>query len=456
MKVLLGGAAGTLFTPLPWKMTDDMSIWTQNWPWIPKNPSGPSEYVSVTSKICPSSCGLMVRTVGGLPIRAVGDPEHPLSQGKISSLAAAEVQMLYSPARTTLTDPLFKSADGAFSAATMENALAFLEEVVADAKGGDKLAFVSGDENGTVNEVFSAFVAEAGSDKYFVMPGEAQQASAAWRGVMGGEGQLGFDFENAEYVLALGADVLESWGTVVANRRAYAEGREYGDEIDHGYAYTEPENKYVYVGPVQNNTAAGADQWVPALPGSQVAVALGLVKELVAMGASGPGLDGIIALAEGFSPAKVEELSGVTAEDLKAMAEDLADTGKKRLVVVGSEFGQGAGVAAHMMGVALNVLIGSFGAEGGMTVVGDIEPAVDKAMEPKDMLAGDLVAYLEEIKAGSTSAPKVLITYEANPFYSLPDPEALAEALKDTVVVCFTSFFDETAHMADLVIPVPM
>jgi hypothetical protein len=41
---LLWGAAGTaglLVTPVPWKLLDDVSIWSQNWPWIPQPARGP-------------------------------------------------------------------------------------------------------------------------------------------------------------------------------------------------------------------------------------------------------------------------------------------------------------------------------------------------------------------------------------------------------------------------------
>ena len=35
LSFVIGGAAGTALTPLPYKLTDDISIWTQNWPWTP-------------------------------------------------------------------------------------------------------------------------------------------------------------------------------------------------------------------------------------------------------------------------------------------------------------------------------------------------------------------------------------------------------------------------------------
>ena len=31
----VGGAVGTALTPLPWKIQDDLAIWTQMWPWTP-------------------------------------------------------------------------------------------------------------------------------------------------------------------------------------------------------------------------------------------------------------------------------------------------------------------------------------------------------------------------------------------------------------------------------------
>ena len=35
IKLLVGGAVGINLTPLPWKLTDDIAIWTQNWSWVP-------------------------------------------------------------------------------------------------------------------------------------------------------------------------------------------------------------------------------------------------------------------------------------------------------------------------------------------------------------------------------------------------------------------------------------
>ena len=42
LKFAAGGAVGAAMTPAPWKMLDDVAIWSQNWSWIPRPPKGPS------------------------------------------------------------------------------------------------------------------------------------------------------------------------------------------------------------------------------------------------------------------------------------------------------------------------------------------------------------------------------------------------------------------------------
>ena len=50
---VIGGAAGTTLSPLPWKLTDDISIWSQNWPWTPVPPKGERTFINSTCTLCP-------------------------------------------------------------------------------------------------------------------------------------------------------------------------------------------------------------------------------------------------------------------------------------------------------------------------------------------------------------------------------------------------------------------
>ncbi len=446
IQFLAGGALGTLFTPIPWKLTDDLSIWTQNWPWVARNPRGKSEYVKTVSKLCPTNCALTVRTVNGYPIRATGDSENPLSGGGVSSLAAAEVQLLFSPAR--LKRPLLKSSDGAFKAISWDEAMAVLEEKLGSIKGvQNKLAVISGDQNGTINEVLSGFCTLAGSDAFFQMPSESQNAARVWQGLLGLNGRMGYDLDNSDYVLAIGADILESWGPAINNRRAY------GDSRPHGEA---PKNKYVYAGPVQNNTAAGADEWVPLKPGTEAVLAAALANLLIQKGRSidSPDFGEFKAAVAAFDAAKAAQITGVPEARIKELAEALSKAGKP-VVIVDSYFNQGGGAAPILAGIGLNLLANGLNRPGGMVCLPEIPPVVQAAQHGPAINGKDLVSYLLGLE--TKPKPEMLVIYEANPVYALPQAQVLAKTLTEIPFkVSFTNFLDETAMVCDLVLPTPM
>ncbi|MBG0776656.1 MAG: molybdopterin-dependent oxidoreductase [Desulfovibrionaceae bacterium] len=447
---LAGGAVGTLVTPIPWKLTDDISIWTQNWSWIPKNPEGASEYVPTVSKLCPSGCPVRVRTVGGKPVGVRGNAEHPYSRGGVTPLAAAEAELLYSPAR--VRRPLRRTPDQAYVAISWDEALAILEEKLGAIKGyRGKLAMVSGDPDGTINEVFSAFLAKAGSADFYLMPGEAQVAAKAWNDVMGGQGAVGYDIGNSDMVLAVGADVLESWGQVVRNRKAFADKRPHGEK---------PKAKYVYAGPVQNNTAAGADAWVPINPGTEAAFLLGLTYQVLKEGFrvdAAPDFDEFKTFVmSNFAPQNVQRVTGVAATTLVAVAKDLLRASAP-LIVTGSEFGQGGGGAAMVAGLALNLMLGGLNRKGGLQALPDMPQVVSGAKDAKGLRSADLVAYLADVDKGRTPLPEAMLFYEANAAYGLPEASKAAATLaKVPFKASFSVFFDETAAMSDLVLPVPL
>ena len=79
----IGGAAGTALSPLPWKLTDDLSIWSQNWDWTPVPQKGETTYVNSTCTLCPGGCGVSVRLVDDRVVKIEGQAGHPVSNGSI-------------------------------------------------------------------------------------------------------------------------------------------------------------------------------------------------------------------------------------------------------------------------------------------------------------------------------------------------------------------------------------
>lgn len=407
IQMSVGATVGILFTPTVWTALDDVSIWTQNWPWIPTLKYGEVTSVPTVSKMCESGCAIKVRSVAGEAFGTEGNLENPLSGGGICPLCANGVQVKNSPTR--IKAPMLKGEE-----ITWEKA----QEVVAEklSAAGSKVAVISGDQTGTVNEVFSALLTAQGSDAFYTMPCDMQVADKAWTGLMGGSGQIGYDMENADVVLLAGADAFESWGPVVANKKAFS---------------ANESGKFIFAGPMQTKTAAVTSKWVPVPAEGMAAFTLGICYYVLQAGKSVPAADFDqfkAMVMSGYTPAKVEAATGVKADQMAEVAKQLLSASNPVVVPAGS-------VAANAAAFALNLLLG-----GAMKVLPEFGKAVETAMSRSDMLKQDI---LQGVNAD------VLFVYEANPFYALP------EQVKAGFTVAFDSIHNETTAAADLVLPVP-
>lgn len=438
ISLVVGGAVGTALTPVIWKTIDDVSIWSQNWSWIPRLKDGEEGKRFGLCKLGADAYGIKIKTIAGNPVTAEGDPEHPLSLGGICPLGAASVQLLYSPSR--VRNPKVKDGN-TFKDISWEEAENLLVEKIKAA--GSNLTMISGDETGSVTDILAGLVGQAGSQNAFLMPSESGPAAQALA-MLGGDGQVGYDLENADYVLMLGADALGSWGNVARNGKAFSAGREKGME-------------YVYVGPVQNGTAAVSDRWVPCVSGTEAILALGLAGTIIASGLIRPFWAGFSDFAQFVHSAypleKVSQITGVPVETIQQLAQSLVQA-QRPLVLTAAGANQGLGAFEAAAGMSLNMFLGRINESGGVRILPWNPPVVDSAMERKTLLTNDLVAYLSTIADGQTNAPALLMVYSANPAYSLPDLAKVQTALDKTdFLVSFSSFMDETAALADLIMP---
>ena len=121
---------------------------------------------------------------------------------------------------------------------------------------------------------------------------------------------------------------------------------------------------YCHISPYQGLTAANADKWLACRPGSEAAVAMGLMYLLIErrrngapMAGQSPAkslLDALWRLAESYPPEKAAALSGLSTDDLERLARLLADA-RQPLVLPTSAVGSGASsTAADLAVVWLN------------------------------------------------------------------------------------------------------
>jgi anaerobic selenocysteine-containing dehydrogenase len=467
---VLGGAAGTALSPLPWKLTDDLSIWTQNWPWTPVPEKGEISYVTSACTLCSGGCGIAVKKSGERVIKIEGLEGHPVNDGGLCDLGLAGAQFLYGPTR--IRTPLKKN-NGGWQKVSWPDAIA---EVVAKLKqlrasgSAHKVACVSGSDRGTVPGLLNRFLTVYGSPNFIRTPSIWDSYELALYLTQGSRSMAGFDIENADFILSFGSGLIEGWGAPGYMLRAKSIMREKGGRMD------QIESRL-------SKTAAKSDHWIPIRPGTEGALALGLAHVIIKEGLyHRQFVDGYTTglsaryqrMIEGYPPEIVSGTTGVSAGTIIALARDFAGA-PKAVAICGQGQGHLPGELQAFLAVhTLNALVGNINQPGGTYAVPEPEyidwpelemdsvasegfqqPRVDGAGSAQYPNARYLLNRLPEVINASQASPvELLFVSDANPVFTLQDTASVKKAFeKIGMVVSFSSYMDETAAMADLVLP---
>ena len=455
----LGAVAGVAVSPIGIKLTDDSSIWSQNWPWTPVPVDGEVTYESSVCSLCPGSCGLSVRKIDDRPVKIEGLAGHPVNGGGACLHGISGLQYLYDPAR--VKTPLKKNGDK-FEEISWDDAIALVAGKLADIrKSGspEKLACIADKEQGSVSGLFQRLLKTFGSPNFYTMPSLESYLELTAE-VLHGEGMtIGFDLENSDFVLSFGAGIIEGWGSPVNCFKANASRKE-----RHAKLY-QIESRL-------SNTAANADKWIPIKPGTEADLALGLCAVILenklfnsmAVANFRGGLNKLAAaLQKNYSPSKTAEITGVKVSDIEKMATLFAKA-KMPVAVFGKGRGDGAQSLKELAAVhTLNCLVGNINKKGGAFVQlkSDYLEFPDESMDSiadagfaKNKTGRYVSQLIEKVNESSKPVVEALFVYNANPCYSLHDAKSVKQAVgKVPFVVSFSSFLDETAKEADIILP---
>jgi menaquinone reductase, molybdopterin-binding-like subunit len=469
LSFVVGGAAGTALSPLPWKLLDDASIWSQNWPWTPVPLDGKSTYVRSTCALCPGGCGISVRKIDRRAVKIEGTEGHPINDGGICMLGLSGLQMLYGPTR--VQRPLKRvgeRGEGKWAPISWDQAISEVAAKLGDLRSQgnpQSLACIVPKEEGTVPQLLSRFMRVYGSPNFFRMPSMEDAYEAAVYLNQGIVGSAGMDVERADFILSFGSAILDGYGSPVRMFRANSRLKE-----THGTV--------VQVEPRLSNTAAKADQWLAVKPGGEADLALAMAHVIISREVYDKDfvankIEGFDAFArmvqEKYTPETATAKTGIDYAVIAETAMKFA-AADKPLALYGKGKGQTPGSLKEVLAVqALNALVGSINAPGGVRAV----PAFDYINWPDMETDAVAAAGLQTPRldgAGSDEFPharhllhrlpaaaegiEALLIAESNPCYSLPDSQAVQAAFgKIPFVVSFSSFMDETAMNADLILP---
>ena len=446
--------------------------------------------------LCPAGCGLIVKVMEGeaevvrkgqlgllkmgLAKKLEGNPNHPISQGKLCPRGQAGLQITYHPDR--IKNPLKRSGPRGslqFQEISWDDAMAELVSQLRALQTNHQegaLAFLTKPLRGQRRELIQRFLAAFGAPPPVTVELLDDAVARRANQLSFGYAQLPTaDFARTNYVISFGADFLGTWNSPVAQAIGYGQMRQ---------GRPGQRAKFVQVEPRMSQTGANADEWIPALPGSEGVLALGLAH--VIMGdklrpASSGGRAGALipTWADGlpdYTPDQVEKKTGVPATTVARLARELAAHEPSVAIAGGAALAQTNGVTTALVVNALNALLGSVERPGGIFFTPQPPLSAPKPSPESPQCVGSYQSFFrltERMTAprsgvsGVPSAPtptphgetleerisvQVLLLHEANPAYLAPAP--VAEIFQHVpFIASFGSFIDETSVLADLILP---
>ena len=439
---------------------------------------------------CPSGCGLRIRSVNHWPVKLEGIKDYPLNLGRLCPKGQAGLQVLYDPDR--IRYPLRrkgKRGEGSWEKISWNEAIRLVTQRLKTLRQEGKphqLMILGGRYRGHMADLMARFSEAFGSPNHF--GNSARGSEGILKGhffTMGIRDFLAIHWEEVNYVLSFGASLLEASRPSLRNLWGYGFLRRGRPGI---------RGKLVQIEPRFSVTASKADQWIPILPGTDGALALGIAhwiikenqydRDFINRHTFGfedwQGMGGKIHLGfktlvlQEYSPKQVSSLTGIPEETVVQIAREFSSH-RPSVAISGRGVGMRTnGTYAQMAIDSLNALVGSIDSRGGLllqrkvpfqkwpSIQKDIiaekglsQPRIDGAGDMPFPFAKDILYSLpEKIKKGEPYPIEVLFFYYTNPVFSLPEPEKFRNAIeKIPFIVSFSPFMDETTLLADLVLP---
>jgi anaerobic selenocysteine-containing dehydrogenase len=342
---------------------------------LQKNIEKPAERWMVTSCLnCPARCGIRVRVVNGKAVKITGNKHSLVSEGKICPRAHVGLQVLYDPER--ILSPLKrtnqekgKGTDPKWVPISWNQALDEATQrlkSLREAGQPHKLLLFSGLNSRSSEDVIARFADAFGTPN--LLSGKGLDAETEKSGNWMADGrytETAYDLDHTNYILAFGADLLESSRPLSRFLRKW------------GKLRREKPNrtKVVVVNPRYSLTAAKSDEWIPIHPGTEGALALGMANVIINenlydkdfINRWTTGFDAYQRLVlNQYRPEIVSKITGISPEVIRRIAREFAQTQPAIAVRGKTSLAWPSGSYASYAIFCLNGLVGNIDAPGGI------------------------------------------------------------------------------------------
>ena len=413
---------------------------------------------------CPDTCAMLVtvREEGGrrVAVRIAGDPEHPTTRGVLCTKVSRYLERTYHPER--ILHPLKRIGR----------------------KGEGRFARVGWDE--ALDDIAARLKAIAAIEPQRIVP----YSYAGTMGLVQGEAMASRFFHR------LGASLLDRTicATAGAEALTYTLGTRTGPAMEafaeaklivlwgtnaiasnlHLWSFVQQAKrngaKLIAIDPYRSDTAEKCHRHIALLPGTDGALALGLMHVLIRAGwldrdyidRHTLGFEALAERAAAFDPRRVARLCGITAAEVEDLAHDYWHIRPAAIRLnYGMQRAAGGGNAVRAV-ACLPALAGHWRSPAGGVLLsssGVAEVDGERLYRP-DLLAGRRPRTINMSTIGDAllhAEPPIeaLIVYDSNPVAVAPDSRRVAAgfAREDLFTVVLEHFQTDTADYADYLLP---
>jgi anaerobic selenocysteine-containing dehydrogenase len=409
---------------------------------------------------CPDTCALEVHVKDGVAIKVMGAAAHAPTAGVLCTKVARYTERTYHPDR--LLHPMRrigKKGEGRFERIGWETAIAAVAERLKATAAEDPEQILPYSYAGTMGLVQG----ESMSMRFFHKLGASflDRTICASAGTAGHEITLGSRI-GVDVELADEAKLIIFWGSNAITSSVHFWAR--AQEAKRRGA------TLIAIDPYRSLTAEKCHRHIALLPGTDSALALGVMHVLIRDGLIDRdyverqtlGFEGLRERASSYDPARVASICGIAAGEIESLAH-LYGTTRPALIRAnyGMQRARGGGMATRNI-ACLPALVGAFrDAAGGILLSTGGNFQVDRgALERPDLLAGRTPRTINMSTIGHAlldrSAPvKAVIVYNSNPVAVAPDSTRVVRGFEreDLFTVVLEHFQTDTADYADILLP---
>jgi len=412
---------------------------------------------------CPDTCSMIVTVEDGRAVKLKGDADHPFTDGFLCQKVTRYLERVYHPDR--LKYPMIRigaKGSGLFRRISWDEAIERITtkfQEIARSKDGPQ-AILPYSYAGTMGKLHGSSL----DRRFFHRLGASllDRTICATAGAAGSDITLGTravidpdTVEQSRYIINWGSNTsvtnMHLWTIMHRARKAGA--------------------KIITIDPYKCKTAQKSDWWIPIRPGTDAALAMGMMHILWRDGHQDDdylekyclGGDLLRERVKDYPPDRVAFITGIPIADIETLTREYATTRPSFIRVnYGMQRHAGGGMAVRAI-TCIPAIVGAWRDIGGgaMLSTSKLYPFDVHALERPDLIPPgtrtiNMTQLAEALNGGIPGPPvRAMYVYNSNPAAICPDQNRVLKGLRreDLFTVVHEQFQTDTADYADIVLP---